>query len=156
MNYRTWQPIHELLAAVRKHRPLCEKIHISEAKRRGGDRQGWRCMTDREMSYKALDVFGKLLKAVEKTPFPNGRRDSKWLARADQVRQSSKDFWAQARRFYRTELEWLRDPKADQQQIMALLSLDSTPKHLANIQAKRDKILPPKLLFNYSNSPATH
>lgn len=101
---------HELLAAVRQFEPLHTPIAVDKARKHGLDRPVWRGFNypgDEKYSARKSDYanLGRLMTAFLDTPFPKGKRDSKWLEQASQFRRNSKDFWDKAREIWAREMQ---------------------------------------------------
>lgn len=101
---------HELLAAIRQFKPLHTPISIEEAQKHGLDRPAWRGFGEKkDEAYAAqksdFEILGKTMTVFLETPFPKGKRDSKWLEQASQVRQNSKEFWDNAKEIRAREMQ---------------------------------------------------
>lgn len=135
---------HELLVAVRTHRPVCTVNHVTQATKEGADRMAWRYL---RVSYGPIDrgvlgTINKLFQKIQSEPFPSGKRNIDWLARADRVRDTCRDFWNQARKAVLASLK--NDYCIVDEGLLRfkhLMSADSAPEHLSFLQAERDSIL---------------
>lgn len=139
---------HEIVAAVRKFRPLFSYVDVSMAKEKCSGRSSWRCMTPSLTEEDLPQNMGKelveALKLVERNPFPQGKRDEEWLIRAHEVRKYSLNFWARAKaneRWYLATCNYTRYTEKDKADILALLSLGTTPEHLESLKVERERIL---------------
>ncbi|KAL2069270.1 hypothetical protein VTL71DRAFT_15608 [Oculimacula yallundae] len=142
---------HELLSAIRRFRPKCSPKPPARAKELSSTRLAWR-MTNYEFEKRPYPIellregqiaFDKLVSS----PFPRGARDTRWLQRATEVRQLSSQFWSQALEFRRWEEEGTAGVSLtpeDKEEIGCLLAMDSSPQHLAALEAERLAILSPK------------
>lgn len=137
---------HQLLKAVRYHRPIGGPITLDQARELRRSRKGWR-----NSALEGVDVhepivisLGKLLQSFDEHPMPMGTHDNGWLDRADQVRRIRKEFWDRTRACRRKEYGDAGAAKEDIQSDLASMSFDTDPKHLASLEAERAAILAPK------------
>ena len=135
---------HELLVAVRFHRPLNTNRTVEDAKKTE-PRKGWRCMGEvlKLADYQQVAMgMGKLLKAFDKLPIPSGHKDQTWLDRSDNVRTALSLFWAGARKYHQVRTQNSKCITAeDVVSDLEVLQADTCPEHLAAVEAERQEIL---------------
>ncbi|KAF7954132.1 hypothetical protein EAE96_005264 [Botrytis aclada] len=138
---------YELLAAVRQHIPLFRAIDMDTARVEGRERLAWRGVPDEERA-QGTERLAELLKAVETTPSPKGKRDAEWLSKADEIRNNTSALWAHVRTIQASILKKHKfSTEKDFEHDMAMLSYDSAPEHLSALKLQRESILQPKKLI---------
>ncbi|KAF7920587.1 uncharacterized protein EAE97_011480 [Botrytis byssoidea] len=135
---------YELLAAVRQHRPLFKATDIDTARIEGRGRLAWRGVPDEERS-QGTERLAELLKIIELTPFPKGKKDGAWLSKADEARDNTSDLWAHVRTIHASILKKHKfSTEKDYEHDMTMLSYDRAPEHLLALKLQRESILQSK------------
>lgn len=141
------QGLHEVLAAIRLHRPTFRSIKLQEAIKIGNGRPAWRALTPNVEALTHPDAdqktISRLLQNIEDSAYPQGVRDEQWLKKAEKSRDSLKAYWDKAREMYKKESSATateEDKRADHEDI----SFDSKPEYLELIKAEREAALAPK------------
>jgi len=137
---------HELLMAVRLHRPVNTNRDVSDVIKTE-HRLAWRVMEDPDDhlpgSQKGLDVVGvgrKVQHLLELKP-PSGKKDLDWLEQSEKVRMTLNTLWAQIRAG-RESLLRHRGFTADE--ITAAtedLRAGTSAEHLADHERERERVL---------------
>ena len=134
--------LHELLTAVRFHRPLSTLRYVSDVQQTE-QRKYWRCTrpSNSQADRSDASAMGIALSHFDHLPIPSGKKNLEWLEHLQNSRNGLTAFWsivredrkqgAEKRNYSSVDIEYELDP----------LSADTSSEYLAAVEAERLAIL---------------
>jgi hypothetical protein len=132
---------HEMLVAVRLHRPQNTSRHIKEVLE-CENRKPWRYIdATMEIPWADMVKLAKCLKSFHQIPTPSRRKDQAWLERTEMARNALEHFWTTMRDCWRNTLMGKKFSSDDIQSDLEVLSANINPEYVAAVQAERQGVL---------------
>lgn len=137
----------ELLCAVRQFCPRLGLVSMAEGKSVNMDRVAWRTNKHAGLAlYKQSavnqDTMNRLFKDIRDIHFPKGKRDTKWLVQADQVRHNLNEFWEHAWFMHEMERHAAKEHTAtDKAFTKSMMLFAKSSEHLRELTTERGDIL---------------
>lgn len=133
--------IHELLVAVRLHRPQNTNRDIDDVYQ-NDNRKAWRYQQKHnQLTGQDQLKLATALKAFCDAPLPTGRKDHTWLQRSDGVRKALKAFWTNMSRCWRGSLEEAGYSADEIRSELDFFFVYGSSGYLQDVQAGRAEIL---------------
>ncbi|KAI4119290.1 MAG: hypothetical protein LQ345_000787 [Seirophora villosa] len=140
--------MHELLVAVRLHRPMnadwspddLKKTEHRRLWRMGEDAPSGRDKEQKDQNY-SLDFIGKRVKAFMEIPPPTGKQDLAWLAQSEKATEALKTLWTSICAHKDATLRPEGISADDIERTLGSLRADSSPEYIAAVQESRERIL---------------
>lgn len=132
---------HEMLTAVRLHRPLNTSRDIDDV-RKTEQRPSWKYIgEDHRFQNNEVDTMSRLLDEFYYLRLPSGKKDLFWLEYTEQIRAALSSFWASMRRYCE---KWQKNLKLGPENALIsqdVLSADSDADYRAAVEAEKAEIM---------------
>ncbi|KAL8643535.1 MAG: hypothetical protein Q9226_008300, partial [Calogaya cf. arnoldii] len=140
--------MHELLVAVRLHRPMSADWSPDDLKKTE-DRNIWKMIDvdadaptiGHEERRAQTEFLGKRVKAFLDVPPPTGKQDLAWLEQSQKAREALSMLWASIRANREATFRFGGVPADDIEANLDILRADSSPEYIAVVQEARVRIL---------------
>lgn len=139
--------MYRILAALRMHRPTPTLRYSSFAEViETRDSQAWRLCRKGKGICKIMENpanfrYGNKLNDGNKYQMPKGRRNERWLERAESARNALSEVWSLARENFRNMYQTLNINEADTEDMIRMLSHHDSPEFLATVAQEKDEIM---------------
>lgn len=132
---------HEMLTAVRLHRPLNRSRNIDDV-RKTEQWPSWKYIgEDHRFQNAEVDTMSRILDEFNYLPMPSGKKDIIWLGYSKEIRASLSSFWASMRRYCEN---WQKNLKVGPENTLIsyeVLSADSDADYRAAVGAEKAEIM---------------
>ena len=134
---------HEMLVAVRLHRPQ-NKARVIEEAVESENREGWKGLQldPPGLSWKALEKVGSaLVENFYREKAPSGPKNTGWLRRSQAIRAALEKFWASMRGIIRLGFDRSAFSPREIDSLLEIISANLTPEYLDIVRSEEQMVL---------------